>query len=70
MQKLMRPITFGCDNGFQEIFYDLQNPADNAAQEAGNVFCYLSRLTEEEKSNTEVLKKCMSMKSGQCWKKS
>jgi hypothetical protein len=68
MKKLMKPITFGCDNGFQEVFYNLENPTDNSKQEAGNVFCYLSKLTDEEKKDPEVLKKCLSMKSGQCWK--
>lgn len=68
MAKLMKPMTFGCENGFQEFYYDSESPTDNARQEAGNAFCYLGRLTNEDKKNVECLKKCMSMQAGQCWK--
>jgi len=68
MPKLMRPITFGCENGFQEVYYEIDNPVDDSKQESGKIFCYLSRLNDEDKANAENLKKCLSMKPGQCWK--
>ncbi len=68
MPKLMKPITFGCDNGFQETYYDSEAPIDEKNHQAGAVYCYLGRLTDEEKKNRDCLKKCLSMKPGECWK--
>ena len=67
--KLMKPLTFGCENGFQEVYFELENPIDNTKQEPGKIFCYLSRLNDEDKADIGNLKKCLSMKPGQCWKK-
>ena len=64
----MKPITFGCDNGFQEVFYDVDSPADDTKQKAGQVFCYLGRLNDADKKDDSTLSKCLSMKAGQCWK--
>ena len=64
----MKPITFGCENGFQEVYYEIDSPTDDTRYESGQVYCYLSRLTDEDKKNRESLKKCLSMKPGDCWK--
>ncbi|MFN8577734.1 MAG: hypothetical protein U0354_12830 [Candidatus Sericytochromatia bacterium] len=68
MPILMKPVTFGCDNGFQEYYFDSESPDDNSKNRSGNIFCYLGRLTDEDKKSPECLKKCMSMKAGECWK--
>lgn len=69
MPKLMKPVTFGCENGFQELYYDVEDPTNKSKIQAGKVYCYLDLLKDSEKKDTEILKKCMSMKSGQCWKR-
>lgn len=69
MPKLMKPITLGCDNGFQEYFYDTDNLEDKEKHEKGNVHCYLNLLDDTERKNQGVVQKCMGMKSGECWKK-
>jgi hypothetical protein len=68
MPKLMKPITFGCESGFKEVFYDSEDPGNESKRQAGNIFCYLGRITDEDKKNNETEKKCMSMKAGECWK--
>lgn len=68
MPKLMKPITFGCENGFQEVYYESESPSDDSKLEAGAVYCYLGRLTDADKQNKDSLKKCLSMKPGECWK--
>ena len=69
MPKLMKPSTFGCGDGFQEVYYESDNPTDKSKYEAGKVFCYLSRLDESDSSNVESIRKCRAMKLGECWKK-
>lgn len=68
MPKMMKPITFGCGNGFQEVFYDMEAPIDRESNHPGNAFCYLARLSDAEKKDDECLKKCVSMEAGKCWK--
>jgi len=70
MPKLMKPVTFGCDNGFQEVYYESLDPTDSSKHEPGKVYCYLGRLEETEKSERTIIKKCMATPSGQCWKTS
>lgn len=69
MNKLMKPITFGCENGFEEVFYDVNDPNNIDKYETRNVFCYLNLLSDEEKKDKEVIKKCLDTPSKQCWKK-
>ena len=69
MPKLMKPITFGCEQGFKEFFYDADEPTNEAKQETGMVYCYKSMLTDSDKKNSEAIGKCLGMKPDQCWKK-
>jgi len=69
MNKLMKPITFGCENGFQEVFYDINDPNNVDKYETRNVFCYLNLLSDEDKKNNDVIKRCWSTPAKQCWKK-
>jgi len=68
MNKLMKPITFGCENGFEEVFYDINDPNNEDKYESRNVFCYLNLLSDEEKKNKNILKKCLYAPK-KCWKK-
>ena len=69
MQKQqMRPVTFGCGNGFKELFYDVESPLDESRHIEGNAFCYLDRLSEDEKKDDACIKKCMGMSKNACWK--
>ncbi|MFN8673127.1 MAG: hypothetical protein U0457_13740 [Candidatus Sericytochromatia bacterium] len=65
MPKIMKPVTFGCENGFQEVFFDSDNPSE---EQGGNVYCYLSRLSEEDKKDSSCVSKCAGMKASECWK--
>ena len=65
MQKMMKPVKFGCDNGFQEFYFQIESPEKF---EEGKVHCYLNRLSDENKKDSECLKKCASMKPNECWK--